>query len=109
MFHEWRLHAGTDFHAAVGTPIAAPTVGVVGAVSWSSGRGLTVSLTHAGGVETQHLHLSEALVKPDDEVQGGQVVALAGGSGVGTGPHHHYEAHVNGGPWTTSRSCCNGG
>lgn len=98
VLHEWRLHAGTDFHAAVGTPIAAPTVGVVGAVSWSSGGGLTVTLVHSGGVETQHLHLSEALVKPGDEVQGGQVIALSGGTGVGTGPHYHFEVHVDGAP-----------
>lgn len=98
VFHEWRLHAGTDFHAPVGTPIACPTVGVVGSVSWSSGGGLTVTIVHAGGVETQHLHLSAALVKPGDEVQGGQILALSGDSGVGTGAHYHFEVHVNGVP-----------
>lgn len=98
VFHEWRLHAGTDFHAAVGTPIACPTIGVVEAVSWSSGGGLTVTIAHADGVETEHLHLSEAAVKPGDEVQGGQVIALSGDSGVGTGAHYHFEVHVNGAP-----------
>ncbi len=98
MYREWRLHAGTDFHAAVGTAIASPTVGVVEGVSWSSGGGLTVTITHADGVETQHLHLSEALVKPGAEVQGGQVIALSGGSGVGTRPHYHFEVHVDGEP-----------
>ncbi|WP_182112338.1 MULTISPECIES: M23 family metallopeptidase [unclassified Actinotalea] len=88
----------TDFHAAVGTPIAAPTVGVVGAVWWSSGGGLTVILTHASSVATQHLHLSDALVKPGDEFQGGHVIARSGGSGVGTAPHYYYEVHVTGAP-----------
>lgn len=96
VFHEWRLHAGTDFHAAVGTAVASPTVGVVNRVSWSSGGGLTITIAHASGVETEHLHLSEALVKPGDEVQGGQVIALSGSSGVGTGPHYHFEVHVDG-------------
>lgn len=96
VFHEWRLHAGTDFHAAVGTAIASPTVGVVNRVSWSSGGGLTITIAHASGVETEHLHLSEALVKPGDQVQGGQVIALSGSSGVGTGAHYHFEVHVDG-------------
>lgn len=96
VFHEWRLHAGTDFHAPVGTAIAAPSVGIIRAVSWSSGGGLTVTIAHAAGVETQHLHLSEALVRPGEQVQGGQVIALSGASGVGTGPHYHFEVHVDG-------------
>lgn len=98
VFHEWRLHGGTDFHAAAGTPIASPTVGVVESVSWNSGGGLTVTITHADGVQTQHLHLSKALVKPGDQVQGGQVIALSGNSGVGTGAHYHFEVHVHGTP-----------
>ncbi|QHT54720.1 M23 family metallopeptidase [Cellulomonas sp. H30R-01] len=96
VFQEWRLHAGTDFHAAVGTAITSPTVGVVHSVSWSSGGGLTITIAHASGVETEHLHLSEALVNPGDHVLGGQVIALSGDSGVGTGPHYHFEVHVNG-------------
>lgn len=98
VFHEWRLHAGTDFRAAVGTPIAAPTVGVVESVTWSSGGGLIVTLAHADGVTTRHLHLSQALVKPGEEVQGGQTIALSGDTGVGTGAHYHFEVHVGGEP-----------
>jgi murein DD-endopeptidase MepM/ murein hydrolase activator NlpD len=98
VFHEWRLHAGTDFGVAVGTPIASPTVGVVEGVSWSSGGGLNVTIAHADGVTTRHLHLSEALVKPGEKVQGGQTIALSGSSGVGTGAHYHFEVHVDGEP-----------
>lgn len=98
VFHEWRLHAGTDFHAAVGMPIASPTVGVVEAVSWNSGGGLNVTIAHADGVTTRHLHLSQALAKPGDQVQGGQTIALSGNSGVGTGAHYHFEVHVDGEP-----------
>ncbi|MFI2102913.1 M23 family metallopeptidase [Isoptericola sp. NPDC019693] len=98
IYHEARLHAGTDFHAVVGTPIASPTTGVVESVGWSSGGGLNVAIEHAGGVTTRHLHLSEALVKPGEEVQGGQTIALSGDSGVGTGAHYHFEVHVDGEP-----------
>jgi murein DD-endopeptidase MepM/ murein hydrolase activator NlpD len=44
------------------------------------------------------LHLSQALVKPGDNVQGGQTIALSGNSGVGTGAHYHFEVHVDGRP-----------
>lgn len=98
VFREWRLHAGTDFHAAVGTPIVAPTVGVVESVTWSSSGGLVVTLAHTDGVTTRHLHLSEALVKPGEEVHGFQAIALSGGTGVGTGAHYHFEVHVGGKP-----------
>ena len=96
VYGEPRLHAGTDFHAAIGTPIAAPTVGVVDTVTWTSGGGLVLSIKHADGIETRHLHLSQVLVKPGDVVEGGQPVALSGDSGVGTGAHYHYEVHVDG-------------
>jgi murein DD-endopeptidase MepM/ murein hydrolase activator NlpD len=98
VFHERRLRAGTDFHAAVGTPIACPSLGVVESVSWSSGGGLSVTIAHAGVVEARHLHLSKVLVKPGDQVQGGQVIALSGSSGLGTGAHYHFEVHVDGVP-----------
>lgn len=98
IYHKWRLHAGTDFHAALGTTITSPTEGVVESVGWSSGGGLNVAITHADGVMTRHLHLSEALVQPGEEIQGGQPVALSGNSGVGTGAHYHFEVHVDGEP-----------
>jgi murein DD-endopeptidase MepM/ murein hydrolase activator NlpD len=98
VYKVWRLHAGTDFHAPVGTPIAAPSVGVVRAVTWDAGGGLMVDITHADGVMTRHLHLSQALVTPGQEVQGGQTIALSGNTGTGTAAHYHFETHVDGNP-----------
>ncbi|HEY8721595.1 peptidoglycan DD-metalloendopeptidase family protein [Pengzhenrongella sp.] len=93
IFHDWRLHAGTDFQAAIGTPLAAASAGVVKSVSWWGGGGLTVAMTHPGGIETYYLHLSQALVTPGDPIQAGQIIALSGASGVGTGAHFHFEIH----------------
>lgn len=98
VYGDRRLHAGTDFHAPIGTPIAAPSVGVVRAVTWDAGGGLMVDIDHAGGVMTRHLHLSQTLVTPGQEVQGGQTIALSGDTGTGTGAHYHFETHVNGNP-----------
>ncbi|WP_298462242.1 M23 family metallopeptidase [uncultured Cellulomonas sp.] len=94
----WKLHAGTDFQAATGTPLRAASNGVVSKVTWHATGGLMVVIDHAGGVQTWYLHLSQALVAPGDSVEGGQVVALSGDTGVGTGPHFHFETHVGGVP-----------
>jgi murein DD-endopeptidase MepM/ murein hydrolase activator NlpD len=92
----WKLHAGTDFAATVGTPLRAASDGVVSKVTWYGGGGLIVVVDHAGGVQTWFLHLSQVLVKPGDVVTGGQVIALSGNTGVGTGAHFHLETHVGG-------------
>ncbi|WP_166843986.1 M23 family metallopeptidase [Isoptericola sp. BMS4] len=98
VFGEWRLHAGTDFHAAVGTPVVAPHAGVVEEVTWTSGGGLVVQVSHGGGIATRHLHLSEVLVRPGQRVEAGERIALTGDTGVGTGAHYHFEVHVDGDP-----------
>lgn len=94
----WKLHEGTDFAAPVGTPLRAASDGVVKKVTWYGGGGLIVAVEHAGGVETWFLHLSQVQVAPGDAVAGGQVIALSGSSGIGTGPHFHLETHVGGVP-----------
>jgi murein DD-endopeptidase MepM/ murein hydrolase activator NlpD len=94
----WKLHAGTDFAATVGTPLRAASDGVVQKVTWYGGGGLIVVVGHAGGVETWFLHLSEVLVTPGQTVAGGQVIALSGNTGTGTAPHFHLETHVGGVP-----------
>jgi len=98
VFHDWRMHNGTDMRAATGTPLVAATNGIVKKVSWMAGGGLVVILTHADGIETWYLHLSQAVVKPGDVVEGGQLIALSGSSGVGTSAHFHFETHVGGQP-----------
>ncbi|MBE7702166.1 M23 family metallopeptidase [Oerskovia sp. Sa1BUA8] len=98
VYSAWRLHEGTDFRAATGTPVVAASNGIVKKVSWMGGGGLVVILTHADGIETWYLHLSQALVKPGDTIEGGQRIALSGATGVGTAAHFHFETRVNGKP-----------
>lgn len=94
----WKLHEGTDFQAAVGTPLRAASNGIVTKVTWYGGGGLIVAVAHPDGAETWFLHLSQVLVTPGDTVAVGQVIALSGATGVGTAPHFHLETHVNGVP-----------
>ncbi|MBW7569409.1 peptidoglycan DD-metalloendopeptidase family protein [Succinivibrio faecicola] len=91
-----RPHYGVDFKLSIGTPIYAPADGVVTYASYMRGGGYTVKITHKGGYSTVYMHLSKFDVKKGDEVHIGQMIAKSGNTGISTGPHLHYEVHVNG-------------
>lgn len=87
-------HLGTDFGLAVGTPVQAPGPG---RVVFSGPRvltGETVVLEHAPGLFSTYFHLSQRKVKAGAKVDTGQVLGLAGATGLVTGPHLHWEVRV---------------
>lgn len=90
-------HKGVDFSMPIGTPIIAPADGVVVKVSYQAGgAGRYVMLRHGREYQTVYMHLSRSLVKPGQTVKKGQRIALSGNTGRSTGPHLHYEFHING-------------
>jgi murein DD-endopeptidase MepM/ murein hydrolase activator NlpD len=93
-----RMHKGLDFTAGYGTPILAATDGVVAAAGWAGGYGQQVRLSHAGGITTSYSHMSRIIAEPGSHVRQGQLIGYVGSSGLSTGPHLHYELHVNGVP-----------
>jgi murein DD-endopeptidase MepM/ murein hydrolase activator NlpD len=93
-----RMHKGIDFRAGYGTPILAATDGVVTQAGWAGGYGHQVRLSHAGGVTTSYSHMSRIVAEPGSAVRQGQLIGYVGSSGLSTGPHLHYELHVNGVP-----------
>lgn len=94
----WRQHSGVDLAAATGTPVTAPSPGVVVAAQWWGGYGLFVAVDHGKGVQTRYGHLSQLAVAPGQQVSMGQVLGYVGSTGNSTGPHLHYEMRVNGQP-----------
>ena len=98
ILHIARPHEGIDVVAPMGSPIEAPAAGVVTDAGWESGYGNTVTIDHGYGVVTKFAHASKLLVKTGQRVQRGQRIALVGNTGLATGPHLHYEVHVNGRP-----------
>lgn len=96
-------HNGTDFAMPTGTAITAPANGRVDRVDYHSAAGRYVVITHDNGYRTRYLHLSRALVKPGDRVVMGEKIALSGNTGRSTGPHLHYEVHVNSKPVNAMR------
>ena len=91
-----RLHSGTDFGAASGTPIVAASGGVVVTAGWLGGYGNAVVISHGGGIATLYGHQSRLAVGPGAHVRRGQVIGYVGSTGMSTGPHLHFEVRVNG-------------
>ena len=93
-----KLHKGTDFAAPVGTPIYAAGDGVV---EWAASKGPNGNLTilkHDNGWETYYLHQNAFApgVVPDARVRQAQMIGWVGTTGQSSGPHLHYELHING-------------
>jgi len=97
ILHYWRLHAGVDFGAPVGSPVRAAADGEVEIAGPVSGYGDHVRIKH-DGFETSYSHLSEIPdgVEPGAHVKQGQLIAYSGNTGLSTGPHLHFEYHVDG-------------
>ncbi|AQS36996.1 metalloendopeptidase-like membrane protein [Shewanella psychrophila] len=91
-------HNGTDFATPIGTKVIAPGDGIVSLVTDHRYAGKYVVIEHGNKYRTRYLHLSKALVHKGQRVTRGQVIALSGNTGRITGPHLHYEFHVNGRP-----------
>jgi len=91
-----RMHQGTDYGAAYGTPIRAVTDGIVSFAGWHGGHGNMVQLKHANGLGTGYAHMSHIAVAPGARVSQGQVIGYVGSTGLSTGPHLHFEVYRGG-------------
>jgi murein DD-endopeptidase MepM/ murein hydrolase activator NlpD len=98
ILHIMRPHEGIDVTAPMGSPIEAPAAGTVIDAGWETGYGNTVTIDHGYGLVTKYAHASKLLVRKGEHVSRGQRIALVGNTGLATGPHLHYEVHVNGRP-----------
>ena len=96
ILHVARPHEGIDVTAPMGTPIEAPAAGLVRDAGWEAGYGNTIVIDHGFGTVTKFAHASKILVREGQRVSRGQRIALVGNTGLATGPHLHYEVHVNG-------------
>lgn len=90
------FHPGVDIAAPYGSPVYATGDGVVVEAGWDGGYGKKVTVDHGYGFVTIYGHNSRIAVEVGDHVKKGQVVAYVGMTGRTTGPHVHYEVHVNG-------------
>ncbi|HWQ80450.1 MAG TPA: M23 family metallopeptidase [Anaerovoracaceae bacterium] len=91
-----RLHAGIDLAAPIGTHIKAADGGVVTFSGYNGQLGYMVAIDHGGGRVTWYGHCSKLMVEKGDKVYQGQHIANVGNTGRSTGPHLHFEVHING-------------
>lgn len=98
-----KLHKGTDLRAAVGSQVVTVLDGRVLATRTErhaktgemKGYGRYVIVIHPQRqIETLYAHLSEFKTKAGQNVNRGQLIALSGNTGVGTGAHLHFEIHT---------------
>ncbi len=92
------FHHGLDIGAAKGNLARAAAGGKVVRSGFESLYGNLVVIDHGNGYRTLYAHLSERLVAGGDIVQRGDEIGKVGKTGRTTGPHLHYEVHVNGLP-----------
>lgn len=94
-------HPGTDYACPMGTPILAPSDGVVIFAGYADGFGWhTVALYHpADNVSSTYGHMEAHYVGVGQVVRAGAMLGLADTQGWSTGPHLHYEMRVGDAPF----------
>ena len=89
--HSHAFHAGLDFAARAGTPIASAAGGVVAFAGFKRDFGWVVEIDHGNGLATRYAHASQLLVRTGEVVVPGDRIAMVGSSGRSTGAHLHFE------------------
>ncbi|QPL06089.1 MULTISPECIES: M23 family metallopeptidase [Actinomyces] len=93
------LHAGVDLVAAHGVPQYAAVSGTVTYnINSSCGNGVVINggVINGQSVVLYYCHLSSITVGNGSYVGKGDQIGLTGSTGGATGPHVHFEVHLNG-------------
>lgn len=88
-------HKGTDFRAAIGTPVMAINRGVVSFATGTVVYGNMIAVDHGQGVISFYMHMSRLDVKEGDTVLPGQILGLSGDTGYAEGAHLHLTIRIN--------------
>ncbi|MDR1028092.1 MAG: M23 family metallopeptidase [Clostridiales Family XIII bacterium] len=97
--YRWgRMHSGIDIGCRYAPVYAADGGTVIFVGNRGDGYGNVVKIDHGGGRVTMYAHLSGFSVSNGRSVFQGQRIATSGNSGNTTGPHLHFEVHINGAP-----------
>jgi len=92
-----RPHYGIDIAAPAGTPIVAPSDGVVRLAERDLYyTGGTIILDHGHGLSSAFLHMQRLTVKPGQFVKQGEKIGTLGSTGRSTGPHLDWRINLFG-------------
>lgn len=98
VLHIIRAHKGTDYAAARGTPIRSTGNGKIIFAGRKGGYGNCIMIQHGQGIETLYGHMNAFAkgMRVGTKVSQGDVIGYVGSTGLASGPHLHYEFHING-------------
>ena len=92
----WVFHKGIDLGCPRGTPISAVAPGVVTFSAHNAGYGRMIDIDHGYGISTRYAHNTSNYVQEGDVVDVGEIIGMVGSTGRSTGPHLHFELHIDG-------------
>jgi murein DD-endopeptidase MepM/ murein hydrolase activator NlpD len=93
VYGDRRFHCGMDFGAPEGTKLPAIVDGKIvknRPESLGDGYGNSVIFQDKNGNYHFYAHCSQLLAKEGDNVKAGDIIAVSGNTGTGTGAHLHY-------------------
>lgn len=100
ILHYRRAHKGIDLAAPIGTPIQTIGDGVVTEINRHNGYGNMIKIKHDKTYSTIYAHMLKFQrgLSKGSRVKKGQVIGYVGQTGLASGPHCHFELHVNNQP-----------
>ncbi len=96
--HRSSFHPGLDMSAPYMTQVFSTGAGVVSFTGTEKDYGRVVEIDHGHGIVTRFAHLHRILVARGQKVGVHFPIGELGSTGRSTGPHVHYEVHVDGSP-----------
>jgi len=92
------VHKGVDF-VINDKVVCASEGGTIRSVNLDANKdsaGRYVTITHIDGKITKYFHLESTSCKVGQLVKQGEQIGIMGNTGIGSGPHLHFEVWVNG-------------
>ena len=92
-----RPHKGVDLAATIGTPIRAIGDGRIKSIGPNNGYGNMITIEHNKTYTTVYAHMLKFRkgLSRGDVVKRDEIIGYVGQSGLATGPHCHFEFHIN--------------
>lgn len=90
------FHGGIDLAVSENTEVVSCGSGKIVKAGHNRTNGNFIIIDHRNKYKSYYGHLSQLLVKKDDEVKKGQVIGLSGNTGMSTGPHLHFQITLDG-------------
>lgn len=95
---EITFHNGIDIALSEGDEIKACFDGVITKSEYNEYSGNYILITHIDGYTSSYAHMSKLILSEGTAVKKGDVIGLAGSTGMATGPHLHFEIRNEGTP-----------